>query len=120
MGPPRRATRHEFERRETLDVSLRLSWTPINAAKREAGCASAIRRHQQTDGCGSVGREQKIDTINVPFYLPARGPTHERQRRRAADALACCQGRAPISVLHLPGADGRGRQRREAGLAPAG
>ena len=57
MRPPWRATRHEFERRETLDVSLRLSWTPINAAKREAGCASAIRRLQQTDRCGSIGRE---------------------------------------------------------------
>ena len=59
-------------------MSLRLSWTPINAAKREAGCASAIRRLQQTVRCGSVGRDQKIDTIDVPFYLPARGPIQEK------------------------------------------
>src|SRR5438309_1550069 len=72
MCPPRRAAGREFERRETLDVSLRLSWTPINAAKREAGCASAIRRLQQTGRCGSVGREQEIDTTNLAFYLPAR------------------------------------------------
>ena len=29
---------------------------------------------KQADHCGSVGRERKIETIDVPFYLPARGP----------------------------------------------
>src|SRR5438067_9159429 len=72
MRPPRRATRQEFERRETLDVSLRLSWTTINAPKREAGCASAIRRLQHTDAAAALGGSRK-STHGSSLFPPRQG-----------------------------------------------